>query len=445
MEDVQIDDQSIYDSNEQVVFDNIHEYEDSNIREEDQKSKSFILHLVIVLCGLFIVSLLLNISDRLKSFYVPLGYISLVVFTILFIWFYIRPVWLFFKMDYFELNSSKETKIVKKHNAKVRKNIAKKIIDFQSNVKNSGWYDNDSVVKLNNALKDNDNDLICKYLTLLMNNSVKNASNKIIVNSAVQSAVYSAVSQSPQFDALLVISVNFKMIRDLIFLYGFRPTEPKLIKIALRVFFSSFAAYQISVVQIGTFFTSKLTAKSIPLVANGTGFLADAVIQAITNGTLTMWIGYKTLNYLMKEYKLQSLYEGIDILDDSDEFAKTRKQILDKITSKIPFIKKQLDNMTDNANEDNQSNENVKIDGVLMPNSSNHFIGRPFIDVQKKLLQIGFSIDNITLKSTVKKHKGLFNKDGEVVGISFDGNTNIEKGTRLNRDTNIEISYLTYL
>lgn len=130
MADVQIDDLNIHDSDEKVIFDNIHEYEDSNIKEEDQKSKSFILRLVIVLCGLFIVSLLLNISDRLKSFYSPLGYISLAVFAVFFIWFYVKPVWLFFKMDYFEVNSSKESKIIKKHNAEVRKNVAKKIIDF---------------------------------------------------------------------------------------------------------------------------------------------------------------------------------------------------------------------------------------------------------------------------------------------------------------------------
>ena len=443
MAEVQIDDLNIHDSNEKLVFDSIDEYEDSNIKEEGQKKASFILRLVVVLCGLFIISLLLSISDRLKNFYAPLGYISLALFTILFILYYVRPIIKFCKMDYFEVNRSKDNKVIKAHNIEVRKSVAKKIIDFQSTVKNAGWYDKEYVIRLNDAIKLNDNDLVQKYLMLLMNGSVKEASNKIIVNSAVQSGIYAAVSQSPQLDALLVLSVNFKMIKDLIFLYGFRPTEPKLIKIAISVLISSLAAYKINTSQIGAFLTAKFTAKSIPLVANGTAFLADAVIQAITNGTITMWVGYKTLSYLMKEYKLATLYDNIDILDDSSEFENTRKQINDKITKKVPFIKMQLDKMNENVEKEVSDIE--KISEVIMPVAARHFIGIPFIEAQKTLLKLGFSLDKISFKSELKNKKGLFKKDGVVTNITFDGKTDVEKGSKVSTNSNIEITYVTYL
>lgn len=432
----------IHDVNEKIIFDNIYEYEENSIREEDQKNKSFLLRLIVLICALLIISLLLSISNSLKNFFPPLGYISLFFFAIFFILYFVRPVMLFFKMDYFEVNSKKDAQIIKTHNNKVRRNVAKKIVDFQNSVRNAGWYDKDYVEKLDEALKQKNDNLIHKYLTILMNDSIKKASDKIIVNSAVQSGAYAAVSRSPQIDALLVFSINFKMIKDLIFLYGYRPTEPKLIRIALRVLFNSFAAYQINASQIGAVITGKFTAKSLPIVANGTAFLADAVIQAITNGTLTMWIGYKTLNYLMKEYKLQSLYEEIDILDDQKELSNTRKQIIDQITKEVPIMKSQIEKHIYNNDKENVV---AKEGEIIMPYSYDTFIGLPFIEVQKSLLKLGFSIEKISLKSEIRKNKSFFKKDGEVVAITFNGNPNIEKGEKLKNDADIEIKYLAYL
>lgn len=322
-----------------IVFDNIQDYEDANIKKEDGKSKSHWLNLVLIICGLFIFSILLSISSSLKNFWSPLGYISLIIFIILFVIYYVKPIFLFLKIDSFKINSSKDAEFIKKHNVEARKNIAKKIIDFQNNVKNSNWYDNELVIKLDRALKENNDDAICTHLTSLMNGSIKKASDKIIVDSAVQSGIYAAVSPFANLDALLVLSVNFKMIKNLVFLYGFRPTEPKLIKIAIRVLSGSFLAYQFEGLNVGAIMTGKAFAKSLPIIKEGVNYAVDAAVQGFTNATMTMWIGYKTLNYLMKEYKLQLLYENIDILDDQKELYNTREQIFSILKKKMPSLK----------------------------------------------------------------------------------------------------------
>ena len=340
VEETQIMDINNQDSKEKALFDSIHEYEDDNIKVETRKSISYALESFVFICGLLIISLMLSISISLKNINLYLYYISLVVFLVLFIWFYVRPIVLIIKMDNFEIDREKDTSIIRRHNTKVRKNIAKKIVEFQKNVKKSNWYDQSCVDKINEALNKNDDGLIYKYLTELMNRSIYKASDRIIIKSAIQSGLYAAVSPSPNVDALLILSTNFKMIKDLVFLYGFRPTEPKLIRIAISVLFSSLAAYHLEGIKVGTVIGGKALSKSLPFLSGGAEYLTNAGIQAIINASITMWIGYKTIDYLKKEYKIQSLFENIELLDEKVELENTRKQIFDEIKIKIPFFKK---------------------------------------------------------------------------------------------------------
>ena len=44
-----------------------------------------------------------------------------------------------------------------------------------------------------------------------------------------------------------------------------------------------------------------------------------------------------------------------------------------------------------------------------------------------------------------KENKGFFKKDGEVIDICFNGNSNIEKGDVLPSDSQIDIKTITYV
>lgn len=445
--ELELDNQS-----EREIKDTIYDYEESSIKQEDKNSFGYVIKLIIVVFGLFIVSLLLNISDRIRNFNQIAGIVSLVVFAVLFLYFYVRPILNIYGMLYFESKSmNKNSRIANARNTKTRKKIAEHIINFNQSVKDANWYDKELVKELKVAVSNNDNAKIFDLLTKLMNGSIKRASNKIIVTSAVQSGVYSAIVPSQQLDALLVAGVNFKMIRDILFLYGFRPTNARLMKIFFNSIIGSLAAYGIEGSGIGSFL-AKLGSRAIPIINEGSSFLVDAGVQAFTNGTLTMWIGYKAIDYLKKEYKLQVVLGDIDVLDDDKEFDDTRKEVVSELKDKMPFIHKTISKMYDEkADKANalkkRTKENIgkKDDNkIILPFDSKKYHGKNFIDVEKQLLELGFLPENIKFVKIERGRKGFFQKEGEVVELLLDGMSNVNKGYIFDKNTRVIIKYAVY-
>lgn len=449
-------DQEIYkeleleNQSEKEIKNTIYDYEESSIKQEDRNSFGYVIKLIIVVFGLFIISLLLNISDRIRNFNQIAGIVSLVIFAVLFLYFYVRPILNIYGMLYFESRSmNKNSKIANAHNIKTRKKIAEHIISFNQNVKDADWYDRELVKELKVAVDTNDNNRIYNILTKLMNGSIKRASNRMIVTSAVQSGVYSAIVPSQQLDAILVAGVNFKMIRDILFLYGFRPTNARLMKIFLNSIIGSLAAYGIEGSGIGSFL-AKLGSRAIPVINESSSFLVDAGVQAFTNGTLTMWIGYKAIDYLKKEYKLQVVLGEIDVLDDDKEFNDTRKEVVEELKDKMPFINKTISKMY-NDNEDNTKSskkkikENTKGDNtIVLPIDSKKYHGKNFIDVEKQLLELGFLPENIKFVKIERGRKGFFQHEGEVVELLLDGMSNVNKGYIFDKNTRVVIKYAVY-
>lgn len=449
-------DQEIYkeleleNQSEKEIKNTIYDYEESSIKQEDRNSFGYVIKLIIVVFGLFIISLLLNISDRIRNFNQIAGIVSLVVFAILFLYFYVRPILNIYGMLYFESRSmNKNSKIANAHNIKTRKKIAEHIISFNQNVKDADWYDRELVKELKVAVDTNENNKIYNILTKLMNGSIKRASNRMIVTSAVQSGVYSAIVPSQQLDAILVAGVNFKMIRDILFLYGFRPTNARLMKIFLNSIIGSLAAYGIEGSGIGSFL-AKLGSRAIPVINESSSFLVDAGVQAFTNGTLTMWIGYKAIDYLKKEYKLQVVLGEIDVLDDDKEFYDTRKEVVEELKDKMPFINKTISKMY-SENDDksktskkqdkaNSKNENT----IVLPIDSKKYHGKNFIDVEKQLLELGFLPENIKFVKIERGRKGFFQHEGEVVELLLDGMSNVNKGYIFDKNTRVVIKYAVY-
>ena len=437
---------------EKNIKDTIYDYEENSIKREDRNSFGYVIKLLIVVFGLFIISLLLNISDRIRNFNKIAGIASLVIFAILFLYFYVRPILNIYGMLYFESGArNKNSRLANSHNIKTRRKIAEHIINFNQSVKDANWYDDELVKELKVAVGNNDNAKIFSTLTKLMNGSIKRASNKMIVTSAVQSGVYSAIVPSQQLDAILVAGVNFKMIRDILFLYGFRPTNARLMKIFFNSIIGSLAAYGIEGSGIGSFL-AKLGSRAIPILNESSSFLVDAGVQAFTNGTLTMWIGYKAIDYLKREYKLQVVLGDIDVLDDDKEFDDTRKEVVSELKDKMPFINKTISKMYDEQNDkSNDSKKNQKnksknnnANSIVLPFDSKKYHGKNFIDVEKKMLELGFLPENISFVKIEKGRKGFFQKEGEVVELLFDGMSNVNKGYIFDKNTRVVIKYAVY-
>lgn len=426
------------------IKDTIDDYEEKSIRDEDRSTVTYVLKLVIAVFGLFIISLLLGISDRIRSFNHVAGLVSLVIFAILFIYFYIRPIVRIYSMQYFEsMGHTKNSKWANRHNEKMRRKIAERIINFNQHVTGADWYDEKLVAILKVAVKNNDNKRIYETLTKLMNGSILKASNRIIVSSAVQSGIYTAMIPSQSIDALLVAGVNFKMIRDILFLYGFRPTNARLMRIFVNSIIGSVAAYGLEGSGIGSFL-ARLGSRAIPVINESSSFLVDAAVQVFTNGTLTMWIGYKAIDFLKKEYKLQVILDDINVLDDNEEFDQTRKEVVSELKEKVPIINKTINKIYD---EDTMSKsfENVKDSNAIeLEYDYKRMTGKKFIDVEKKLLENGFLPENISFEKVEKQKKGLFNKEGETIAVIINGSEDLSKGATIKKDSKAIIKYATY-
>lgn len=169
-----------------------------------------------------------------------------------------------------------------------------------------------------------------------MNGPVLETLKKIIRDNSFIAGVYAAISPSAALDALLV---NFQMVKDLIFLYGFRPTGLRILTITCRVMLSSFLAYEAEASDIGSSFASKIF-KNIPFLSA----LSDSLAQGIMNGVLTNTIGYNTTKYLKEEYHLQLYFESDLLTYSKEDLKKENDDIKQNMKNEINKMKEEIAN-----------------------------------------------------------------------------------------------------
>lgn len=308
----------------------IYEYEDKYVKRQNTKSATFFLRLIVALIGVFFVWCFFSLSKEIWEMNEYAGYAAVGVSVILFIICYIVPVVKIFKTDYFVTNVNYKTAgAAKRRNKKVRFQIAEKIVDLCNNVAGVGWYDSATVEKLEAGVKYHDDEVIKENLTALYNGSVRKSAREVIFKCSMKSAMYSALSQDSKIDTMLVATANLQMIKDIVFLYGFRPSDTRLVKIFAAVVRNSLVAYGLGGLKIGNGIARTVgdAAKGIPFLGSVISVLVDSSVQGLTNGTLSAVIGYQTIRYLNTEYKLQNILDGVDVGETEEELAATCEDI----------------------------------------------------------------------------------------------------------------------
>ncbi len=304
----------------------IYEYEEKYVKRENTKGATFALRMFAVLIGLFFVWCLFSISKTIWDINNYAGYAAAGVSVLILIIFYIVPVVKIFKTDYFVTNVNYKTAgAAKRKNRQVRRQIAEKIVDVCSNVAGVGWYDSRTVEQLEAGLKANDDGVIKEQLTALYSGSVKKSAKEIIFKCSMKSAAYSALSQNNKTDALLVAVVNLQMIKDIVFLYGFRPSDTRLVRIFGAVLRNALVSYGLGGLKIGNGIARTMgdAARGIPILGTAISVLVDSSVQGLTNGTLTAVIGFQTIKYLNTEYKLQNILDGVEVAETVEELTET--------------------------------------------------------------------------------------------------------------------------
>ena len=304
----------------------IYEYEEKYVRRQNSRGAKMLIFVLAGVAAVIIIWCLLSITMQLYALNEYAGYVAAGISAVVFIAVYVVPLVKICRSDYFLTNvNSAHAGRAKAHNRRVRRSIALKIVDFNSSVDGAGWYDDKLAGDLSVALKSRDDELLKAALTALYKGKIKRTAHDMIFKNALQSAAYSALSQSSRIDAALVVVVNLQLVKDIVFLYGFRPSDAKLVKIFVTVLQNALIAYGLGSVKIGNGIVKTMgdAAKGIPILGTAIAALVDSSIQGLTNGTMTAVIGFQTIKYLNREYNLQNILDGVEISQTEEELQQT--------------------------------------------------------------------------------------------------------------------------
>ena len=304
------------DNSKKITFE---EYKKNYTKPQNTKLIKWGFFLLSVTIGVVIATCLSLVVLKVFEFNNIAGYISIAVAVLLFVFLYIIPIIKITKIQSFQTNVDEVTGAkAKKANKKLREDIADMMIDVVSKVNDISWYSREKVGQLAIARQTKNNELLKETLTDIYNTDVKKIANKMIVDNSIRTGLLTALSQSDKIDTAIVTLTNLNLIKNIVYLYGFRPSESKMVKIYESVLVSALSAYGISATSEGivtgviNVFSKE---KSIPIISS----VAGSAIQGLANATFTFIIGKQTKRYLMKEYHIQNILDSFEFENEEDD------------------------------------------------------------------------------------------------------------------------------
>lgn len=245
---------------------------------------------------LILISSVISVGERLRNISKYLEY-SFYVLSVLLLWFLIiNPVRIilfsptFSIVTVLEEANSKDFRVYQKVANNMLKNELIKDKEKEEIKKN--LYNKKELVPVMNKVFDT---------------TIKKEINKIIFKNAKTVMISTAISQNGRLDMITVVSVNLKMIKEIVVKCGFRPSYAKLGKLSANVFMTSLIAESLEGLDVNDLFpqsTANFLAE-LPLVKP----IMNSFVQGISNALLTMRIGFVTRKYLFSDAKSASKEE----------------------------------------------------------------------------------------------------------------------------------------
>ena len=274
--------------------------------------------------GVIIFTCLFLICLRVYEINDIAGYVTIGVSVLLFILLYVVPLVKITRTKYFITNVNDRTaRNAQKHNKQLREEIADKMIDYNAKVEGATWYNEKLVGELaiaRVAKKDNE---VKSLLTQIYDGDVRKQSNKLIRDHALKIGLVTMFSQSQCVDTAFVAAYELGLIKDLVYLYGFRPSDAKLMKIYLTVLTNALTAYGISATSsnfVGGIANSISNAVSkISALSSIISVVVSSTIQGVVNASLSVIIGLQTRKYLLHEYHLQDVLDTVVFEDVTEQ------------------------------------------------------------------------------------------------------------------------------
>lgn len=244
----------------------------------------------LILIFLIIVASVIDLGERLKVIHPYVAYTFYGV-SFLLVWFLIlNPIRIILFSPAFDIETVLDKPSHKRY--LTYKKVAKNLI------KNDDISEREKL-ELKQAM--NNSDDLLKALQHLYNTTIKKKVNKVIFKHTKTVIITTAVSQNGRLDFFATLSVNIKMIKEIVVTCGFRPNFKNLSKLVVRVLSTALIAEGLENVEFSELLPSSAQGflRGIPFAR----IVTDSIAQGISNGILTLRVGIVTRKYLFADSK----------------------------------------------------------------------------------------------------------------------------------------------
>ncbi len=286
--------------------------------------------LVIVLLVAAAVSDLLVLCFQVNRIF---GYTMTALTVLLIGVFLIRPVVKVLFSRFFVTDvTADRCNMARRRNYRALKDIARALVAYNTDPRNRKfrYLSEEKTEKISSALERRDRAALKGAMREAYATDVGSFAGALIRKSAGKSFLIASVSQNDKVDAISVLLINLSLVRQIVGVYGYRPSYARLFRIYVAVLRNSLIAYGMQNVNwfnvFGKFFAG--VARKIPFVDT----LVDSTVQGAVSAFLTFLIGYKTKKYLCSDYKKQEKLdeEGEEFGDDEVRLAAAGTRRLQK-------------------------------------------------------------------------------------------------------------------
>ncbi len=321
--DVKPEDIQIVDNDRERSF---KEYQDNHIKSKKERRSRWILILLTLMGYLVGVGLFASITRNIYELNPIAGYcvggLLTVFYTILFI-LILRDIYSKHSFD-LDFHSKPDSKNSEHRNNRVRWERAENIVNQNGAIHNLYTKKKD-----NNQALDEIEKAVLKYgkripsyksadsKTLAENLSIRRRKNGVIYKKAkaiiwkkaILCGSLTAVTPDTLADAGIIVIKNRERIKDIIWLYGFRPSDGERNRIRVKVITSACVGLGLSSRPRGASLASKIFKKdSSSARVQRLGSVIDRGAQFIGNGARTYLLGRYTIRARISEYRRQDIF-----------------------------------------------------------------------------------------------------------------------------------------
>lgn len=366
-------DETSADQDEELAFINYQEEVTHSKEERRNRAILIALSVALYLLGLGVFAIIVQTIYQMNEIAgIVVAIALLIAYTTCFI---VIIVKIFSKHSFdLEFQKRKDGHYSEKNNNKVRWEIAKNIVDQSVVLNYLDKMDDKKVLTSKEAEKIASfrelQNLVSKYpgnkfpsshkedsinlaeslaISMRKDGVIYQKAKSLILKRSLSTGCLTALSQNTMVDASVVVVKNMQLIKDLIWLYGFRPTNAEMTKILEKVVKSVCLSIGLNTMQNGTNMAGKIFNKdSNNFLVQVLGQALNMGAQFIGNGAMTYMVGKYTINALLRQYRVQDIYR-LKSLDDyeMEMNSSTIKDLNDDIKEEVKAIGTKPEESTD--------------------------------------------------------------------------------------------------